>query len=246
MPAHLRVLVWGENWHEQHDASVAECYPRGMHTTIKEGIEDNLGAGATVGTTTMTAQAHGLTEDVLAATDVLVWWGHAVHDEVSDEVVERVHRHVLAGLGLVVLHSGHWSKIFKKLMGTTCNLRWRDGRDRELVWTVDPTHPIAQGIPQPIEIAAQEMYGEFFDIPVPEELVFVSNFSGGEVFRSGCTFRRGHGKIFYFSPGDQSYPVYHHRDVRKVIANGVAWAATDRAERTSPTLTRHDKGNFSA
>jgi trehalose utilization protein len=241
----LRVLVWGENRHEQRDPQVAELYPHGMHTTIKEGIEENLGAAATVGTTTLDEPEHGLTDEVLAATDVLVWWGHAAHDEVSDEVVARVQQHVLAGLGLVVLHSAHWSKIFRQLMGTTCTLRWRNERDRELVWTVDPTHPIAQGVPQPIEIEAQEMYGEFFDIPVPDELVFVSNFSGGEVFRSGCTFRRGHGRIFYFSPGDQDYPVYHHKDVRKVIANGVAWAHTDRPARTAPTLERHAVGDFS-
>jgi trehalose utilization protein len=246
MSEELRVLVWGENRHEQRDASVAAIYPDGMHTTIKQGIEENLGTAATVGTTTLDEPEHGLTEEVLAATDVLVWWGHAAHDEVADEVVERVHQHVLAGMGLVVLHSGHWSKIFTKLMGTSCTLRWRNERDRELVWTVDPTHPIAQGVSQPIEIEAQEMYGEFFDIPVPDELIFVSNFSGGEVFRSGCTFRRGHGRIFYFSPGDQEYPVYHHKDVRKVIANGVAWAATDRPERKVPDLQRHDVGDFRA
>jgi trehalose utilization protein len=240
-----RVLVWGENRHEHRDQRVAELYPDGMHTTIKEGIEENLGDRFTVGTTTLDEPEHGLTEEVLASTDVLVWWGHLAHEEVSDEVVERVQRHVLAGLGLVVLHSGHWSKIFRTLMGTSCTLRWRNERDRELVWTVDPTHPIAQGVPQPIEIEAQEMYGEFFDIPVPDELVFVSNFSGGEVFRSGCTFRRGHGRIFYFSPGDQDYPVYHHKDVRKVIANGVAWAVTDRPERKAPTLERHAVGDFS-
>jgi trehalose utilization protein len=129
-------------------------------------------------------------------------------------------------------------------MGTTCTLRWRSERDRELVWTVAPTHPIAQGVPHPIVIEQQEMYGEYFDIPVPDELVFVSSFSGGEVFRSGCTFRRGHGKIFYFSPGDQDYPVYHHKDVRKVIANGVAWARSDRPERAVPTLLRYETGDF--
>ena len=128
-------------------------------------------------------------------------------------------------MGLLVLHSGHWSKIFGKLMGTTCTLRWRSEQDRELVWTVNPTHPITRGVPNPIIIDAQEMYGETFDIPAPDELIFISSFTGGEVFRSGCTFRRGHGKIFFFSPGDQDYPVYHHKDVRRVIANGVRMGA---------------------
>ena len=149
-----------------------------------QGIAENLGDGAVVSTTTLDEPEHGLTEEVLADTDVLVWWGHAAHGEVADEVVERVHRHVLSGMGLVVLHSGHWSKIFGKLMGTTCTLRWRSEQDRELVWTVNPTHPIAQGVPNPIIIDAQEMYGEFFDIPAPDELIFISSFTGGEVFRS--------------------------------------------------------------
>ena len=156
-------------------------------------------------------------------------------------MVERVHQHVLSGMGLLVLHSGHWSKIFGKLMGTTCTLRWRSEQDRELVWTVNPTHPITRGVPNPIIIDAQEMYGETFDIPAPDELIFISSFTGGEVFRSGCTFRRGHGKIFFFSPGDQDYPVYHHKDVRRVIANGVEWAQK-RAARPShpdPVALRH-------
>ena len=240
----LRVTVWGENRHEQHQPHVAEIYPDGMHNTIREGIEENLGPRAEVATVTLDDPEHGLTEDRLRNTDVLVWWGHAAHGEVTDEVVERVHRHVLAGMGLVVLHSGHWSKIFGNLMGTTCTLRWRSERDREIVWTVDPTHPIAQGVPHPFIIPEHEMYGEHFDIPAPDELIFLSTFSGGEVFRSGCTFKRGYGKIFFFSPGDQDYPVYHHKDVRRVIANGVEWARTVRPERTDPVLLRYETEAF--
>lgn len=242
--APISVVVWGENRHEQTEPHVAAIYPDGMHTTIKEGIDEHLGETATVRTATLDDPDHGLTDDVLAHTDVLVWWGHIAHDEVTDDVVDRVHQHVLSGMGLVVLHSGHWSKIFRRLMGTTCTLRWRSENDRELVWTVDPTHPIAHGVPHPIVIDAQEMYGEHFDIPTPDELIFISSFSGGEVFRSGCTFRRGHGKIFYFSPGDQDFPVYHHADVRRVIANGVTWARSDHPERALPTLARHDAGDF--
>lgn len=239
-----RVLVWGENRHEKVEPHVAEIYPDGMHTTIKQGIEQHLGAAATVRTATLDDPEHGFTDEVLDQLDVLVWWGHAAHDEVADHVVERVRRHVHAGLGLVVLHSAHWSKIFVSLMGTTCTLRWRSAQDRELIWTVDPTHPIAAGVPQPIIVEAQEMYGETFDIPTPDDLIFISSFSGGEVFRSGCTFRRGHGKIFYFSPGDQDYPVYHHDDIRRVIANGVQWVRSARPERSTPTLLRYETGEF--
>jgi len=240
----ISVIVWGENRHEQTEPSIAARYPDGMHGAIRQGIEEYLGADAEVTTVTLDDPEHGLTEERLAAADVLIWWGHAAHDEVADEVVERVHRHVLAGLGLIVLHSGHFSKIFQKLMGTSCSLRWRGETDRELVWTVDPTHPIAQGVPHPLIIEEQEMYGEFFDIPVPDELIFISSFSGGEVFRSGCTWKRGHGRIFFFSPGDQEYPVYFQPEIRRVIANGVEWAATDRSRRSAPQLSRFYSGEF--
>jgi len=240
----LRVLVWSENRHEQLEPEVAERYPDGMHGAIAAGITGNLGERAVVRTATLDDPEHGLTEEVLAGTDVLTWWGHAAHAEVDDAVVERVHRHVLAGMGLVVLHSGHWSKIFTRLMGTTCTLRWRSEHDRELVWTVDPTHPIARGVPHPMVIDEDEMYGEHFDIPAPDELVFLSTFSGGEVMRSGCTFRRGHGRIFYFSPGDQDYPVYFHEGVRRVLSNAVEWAASDRRERSTPVLLRYETERF--
>jgi trehalose utilization protein len=224
----IRVTVWGENFHENSDrdkAMMAELYPDGMHGAIAAGLRTSLGGDVEVRTATQDQPQHGLPPEVLEQTDVLTWWGHATHNDVADEVVDRVHERVLAGMGLLVLHSGHFSKIFKKLMGTSCSLQWRDAHDTELVWNVNPAHPIADGVPHPIVIDAQEMYGEFFDIPEPDELVFISSFSGGEVFRSGCTWRRGKGKVFYFSPGDQGYPVYHHPDIQRVLANGVRWAA---------------------
>jgi len=241
----VRALVWGENHHEQVDEYVREIYPEGMHEAIADGIRGHLGAQADVSTATLQEDQHGLTEERLAVTDVLLWWGHKAHGQVDDAVVDRVHRHVLAGMGLIVLHSGHYSKVFKRLMGTSCTLSWRATGDEELVWTVDPTHPIARGVPHPIRIPAQEMYGEQFDIPTPDELIFISGFSGGEVFRSGCTFRRGRGRIFYFSPGDQHFPVYRHADVLRVISNGVLWAAetVDRgADRTIPPNNRRIDG----
>lgn len=221
----MKVTVWGENVHEHRDESVAAIYPEGMHTAIAAGLEASLGEQVQVRTATQDQPEHGLTEDVLADTDVLTWWGHAAHEDVSDAVADRVHAAVLGGMGLLVLHSGHYSKPFRRLLGTSCSLRWRNAGERELVWTVDPAHPIAAGVPHPIVIDAHEMYGEHFDIPQPDELVFVSSFAGGEVFRGGCCFKRGAGRIFYFSPGDQEYPIYHHPDVQQVIANAVEWAS---------------------
>uniref|UniRef100_A0A7C1JWR1 Trehalose utilization protein ThuA n=1 Tax=Caldilinea aerophila TaxID=133453 RepID=A0A7C1JWR1_9CHLR len=221
MTTPVRVTVWNEYRHEKQNPQIAAIYPQGIHGAIAGYLR---GHGCIVTTATLDEPEHGLTEHVLDHTDVLIWWGHMAHDEVKDEIVERVHDHVLRGMGLIVLHSGHFSKIFKRLMGTTCNLKWREADERERLWVVAPGHPIAEGIGEYFEIPHEEMYGEFFDIPEPETLVFVSWFQGGEVFRSGCCYRRGQGRIFYFRPGHETYPTYHQPEVLRVIGNAVRWA----------------------
>ena len=243
----IRVTVWNENFHETDDKfreDMATRYPPGSGGAWAVGLTELLGEGGVVRTPTQDQPEHGLTDEVLASTDVLTWWGHLRHGHVDDAVVDKVHEAVLGGMGLLVLHSGHFSKIFGKLMGTTCSLAWRSTDDAELVWTVAPGHPIAEGVPHPIRIPGQEMYGEFFDIPEPDELVFIPSFTGGEVFRSGCTFRRGRGRVFYFSPGDQDFPVYHHDDVRRVLANAVGWAAPERRERDLPGVVNMRTPDF--
>ncbi|GMA28336.1 trehalose utilization protein ThuA [Arenivirga flava] len=221
----LRILVWNENVHETRgDATVLGHYPHGIHTAIADGLRELL-PDARVETATLADPEHGLSQERLDDTDVLLWWGHIAHDEVSDEVVDRVQRSVQAGMGLVVLHSGHFAKPFIRLLGTTCSLGWRNDGDQERVWTVDPGHPIAADVPPRFTIPAQEVYSEYFDIPKPDDVIFLSTFAGGEVFRSGVTFTRGRGRIFYFSPGDQEYPVYHQPEVRRVLANGARWVA---------------------
>ena len=222
----IRVTVWNEHIHEQRNEAVRSVYPQGIHHELAGALRELLGDDADVRTATLDDPDHGLGDDLLGATDVLVWWGHVGHELVPDEAAARVQERVLDGMGFVVLHSAHLSKPFVRLMGTRCNLRWREADEREIVWTVNPSHPIARGLPPVFVIPEQEMYGEYFDIPQPEELVFVSSFTGGEVFRSGCCFRRGKGRVFYFSPGHETYPVYRQAEVRRVIANGVLWAHT--------------------
>lgn len=217
----IRVTVWNENRVERKP-EVRTIYPDGMHGAIAAPLR---GQGLNVKTATFDEPEHGLTEIVLAETDVLTWWGHMVHNEVDDRVVDRIQRRVLQGMGLIVLHSGHESKIFKRLMGTTCDLKWRDVGEKERLWVATPGHPILDGIGHYIEIPQSEMYGEPFDIPNPDVLLFISWYEGGEVFRSGCCYQRGRGRIFYFSPGHELYPIYHQPDVLRVIANGVRWAA---------------------
>ncbi|GIG88587.1 ThuA domain-containing protein [Plantactinospora endophytica] len=219
----MQVTVWNEGLHERAKPEMAEIYPDGIHGAIADALRSAL-PDAEVRTGTLDEPHQGLPPELLDRTEVLLWWGHRAHEQVEDGLVDRIAARVLGGMGLLVLHSGHYSKVFRKLMGTTCSLAWRNEGERELVWTTDPSHPIAAGVDQPIVIGEQEMYGEPFDIPSPDEVVFISSFAGGEVFRSGVTFRRGRGRVFYFSPGDEAYPVYRHPQIQRVLANAVRWA----------------------
>ncbi|MFD2238575.1 ThuA domain-containing protein [Aureimonas populi] len=218
----IRTVVWNEFLHERENDVVRGLYPGGIHETIAAALRAD--AGLEVSTATLPEPEHGLPAERLGRTDVLLWWGHKAHGQVDDAVVERVAQRVFEGMGLIVLHSGHFSKIFKRLMGTPCSLRWREAGERERAWVVNPSHPIARGLGPAIEIANSEMYGEPFLVPEPLETVFLSWFEGGEVFRSGLTYQRGAGRIFYFEPGHETYPIYHDPDVQTVLRNAVRWA----------------------
>ncbi|MEB8125802.1 trehalose utilization protein ThuA [Staphylococcus succinus] len=228
----MNITIWNEYRHERENVEVKKVYPEGIHHALASFLKEIHH----VETATLDEVEHGLTEQLLEQTDVLIWWGHKAHEEVDESVVERVKSRVLDGMGLVVLHSAHFSKIFKSLMGTTCDLKWREADEKERLWVVDPTHPIVEGIDSYIELEQEEMYGEHFDIPVPDETVLISWFEGGEVFRSGVTFKRGNGKIFYFRPGHESYPTYYNKQIQQIIKNGVKWACNNKTP-------KHQYGN---
>ena len=224
----ISVTVWGENVHDTEDSETGNktraCYPKGMHNFIADFL--NRQPGIEAGTATLQQDQHGLTDEVLANTDVLTWWGHAAHEAVEDTIVERVQQRVLAGMGLIALHSTQGAKIFKRLMGTNCALRWREIGERTRLWNIAPGHEITRDLPDYFELPHAEMYGEHFDIPEPDRLVLISWFQGGEVFRSGCCWDRGNGKVFYFQPGHETLPIYHDPNIQKVISNAVRWANT--------------------
>jgi len=258
----IRALVWGENVHEHKNRTVAQIYPDGMHARIAQALQADAEIDAE--TATLQEPEHGLTEARLAETDVLLWWAHAAHQEVRDEIVERVAVRVWEGMGLILLHSAHFSKLFKRLMGTPCALNWREAGERERLWVVNPAHPIAAGLPSSFELENEEMYGEPFSVPEPLETVFISWFQGGEVFRSGLTYRRGAGNIFYFRPGHETYPTYHDERVGRVLRNAVRWAynpapalrgiteapnvpvekAPEKIEERGPRLHKHGEEGF--
>lgn len=220
----LRVTVWNEGVHERNDPEVQAIYPDGMGEQIAQSLRGRPGIRS-VQVRQLHDAEQGLSRDLLEQTDVMTWWGHRAHDKVKEKYVDALQERVLEGMGLIVLHSGHFSKIFKRLMGTSCALKWREMGERERIWVVSPGHPIAEGLPEYFELPHTEMYGEHFDIPEPDEQVFISWFQGGEVFRSGNCWRRGKGKVFYFRPGHETFPIYYDEQVLRVIFNAVRWAA---------------------
>ncbi len=222
MPDAVRVTVWNEYRHELDNPVVAAVYPEGIHAAIAAFLREQ--PEITVRVATLDEPEHGLTEEVLDETDVLIWWGHRAHEDVDDAIAARVAARVHAGMGFIALHSAHYAKPFKRLMGTTCSLCWRDDGEKERLWTVRPAHPIAAGLPLHFELEKEEMYGEPFGIPEPDELIFISWFAGGEVFRSGATWQRSHGRVFYFRPGHETFPTYFDANVQRVILNAVRWA----------------------
>ena len=223
MAGKIRVTVWNEFRHENKPGKVQEVYPKGIHEAIAEYLR--VQPDMEVRTATLAEPSHGLTDEVLANTDVLTWWGHLAHGDVDDKIAAKVKERVLQGMGLIVLHSAHMAKPFLALMGTTGALKWREDGKKEILWVTKPGHPILKDIKDHFVLEQEEMYGEHFDIPDPDEVILISWFGGGEVFRSGCTFQRGQGKIFYFRPGHETFPTYYDKNVRSVIANGIRWAA---------------------
>ncbi|MCD7730071.1 MAG: ThuA domain-containing protein [Oscillospiraceae bacterium] len=217
----IKVTVWNEFVHEREYEGIKRIYPNGIHGCIADFLQKN--EDITVRCATLDMPNQGISDEILADTDVLIWWAHARHEDISDENVRLIQNHVLSGMGFIGLHSAHFSKVMKALLGTSMTLHWRHG-DREKLWCTAPYHPIAAGVEPCIEIPEEEMYGEFFDIPKPDDVVFTGWFGGGEVFRSGCTFTRGMGKIFYFQPGHEEYPIYYMPQIQRIITNAVRWA----------------------
>ncbi len=214
-----KIIIWNENIHERENEEIKKIYPNGIHNCIKDFLSND--SNLQIETATLDQDQNGLTTESLKSCSVLIWWGHKAHGKVSDSTVDIVQRRVLEGMGLIVLHSGHHSKIFKRLMGTNCNLTWREYGEKERLWICNPAHPICEDLDPYFELEMEEMYGEPFQVPSPDETLFTSWFEGGETFRSGLLYKRGNGQIFYFRPGHEAYPTYHNKNIQKVIKNAV-------------------------
>ena len=218
----IRVTIWNEFRHEKTKEHVKALYPNGLHAVIGEFLSENDDIEVTLAA--LDDEDQGLPDEVLNNTDVLIWWGHTAHKEVKDELAEKIRTRVYIGrMGFIALHSAHKSKPFMKIVGTNGNLQW--GRNqKEVVWNLMPSHPIAYGIPDHFLIEEEELYSEPFYIPCPDALVFGSWFEDGNIFRSGACFLRGAGKVFYFQPGHETCKSFFNPYVRRIITNAVYWA----------------------
>lgn len=228
----MNITIWNENFHEKEIPQVTEIYPGGIHEYLASFIKED---GVNVRTATLDDEECGLTDEVLKDTDVLIWWGHAKHHDVPDEIAERVQQYVLGGMGFVALHSAHHSKPFKRLMGTSANLHWMH-ESRERIWTIAPNHPIAEGVPESFVLETEEMYGEPFAIPNPDEVIFMGWFKSGNLFRSGCTFTRENGRIFYFQPGHETFESFKNPIVQRIIKNAIKWACPIKKNNAIPVV----------
>ena len=218
----MNVTIWHEDLPQEEHEQMKKVYPNGLSDAIYQFLK---ASGVSAKKVFLAEKENGLPQEVLDNTDVLVWWGHCKHHLVDDETAKRVVKAVQCGMGAVFLHSSHLAKPFTSLLGTSGTLKWRENpKEHELLWVTSPAHPIAQGVDECIRLDNEEMYGEYFDIPKPDDVVFIGWFKGGNVFRSGVTFTRGLGKIFYFQPGHETYPVYHNKSIQKIITNAVNWA----------------------
>ena len=233
----IKVTIWNEFRHEKVEGGIpGQVYPNGIHAALR----DNLAApDLEIRTATLDEPEQGLPDALLDDTDTLVWWGHKAHGEVEDALVKRILKRVWNGMGLVVLHSGHYSKIFQAVNGTSCRLRWREIGESCRVWCADPSHPVAEGVPETFSLEHEEMYGEPFMIAPDGHVVFYSWFKGGETFRSGVAFQRENGRIFYFQPGHETYRSYYDPNVLKVIGNAIRWTGT-AVRRVYPSMLRKE------
>ncbi len=244
MPEKLNIVIWDEN--PPH--APKEVYPDQLRGAIAQGLEAfDSKSELNVKVAHLDEAEQGMPESLLAETDVLLWWGHARHGEVEDALAERVKKHVRErGMGFICLHSGHYSKTFKAVLGCTGDLKggWREADDKEIITVCAPNHPIAEGV-KDFTLEAEEMYGAPFDVPPPLVLVLQSQFTvGNEYFPCGACWTvgegidpeftsgpgggkgqgEGKGRVFYFRPGHETYKTYFDENVRRVIYNAVRWA----------------------
>lgn len=246
MKRKINVTIYNENYHETENPQVAKIYPEGIHGAIRSLLEGDAEIGS-IRIATLPDHAQVLTQQTLDDTDVLIWWGHMKHRDVDDEVVEMCFRRILNGMGMIFLHSAHASKLFKKILGTSGSLRWREAGEKGRLWNIAPNHPITQGIKESFVVPHDETYGELFGIPAPDEQIFITWWQGGEVFRSGCTWTRGHGKIFYLQNGHETFPVYYQPEIQTVLHNAVKWACpqvrnvvVDNGGPNAPALEKYE------
>lgn len=217
-----KVVVWSEG------TAPKTVYPYDVNTAIAEGLQPLK--DWQIITASITDPDQGLSDDLLNSTSVLIWWGHQKHGDVKDELVAKIVRRVKeGGMGFIATHSAHYSKPLKALLGTNCGWKYYtdDGARVDLI-VKSPKHPIAKGVKN-FTVPKTERYGDPFEVPPAETVVFdgIYTLPNGtkENAQQGMTWSVGKGRVFYFQPGHESYPIYFQEEIRHIFRNGVQWAA---------------------
>jgi len=217
--AKVKALVWSE-FTEPKDV-----YPKGIHGDIAEYLNASGNVEAKV--VQLSDPDQGVSQAMLDWADVLLWWGHQKHRDVTDETVQRIVKSVKeGGMGYFAMHSAHYSRGLIAILGTPCGLGSVGDGGAESISVVMPDHPIAKGVSDFV-VPRTEYFGEPFGVPEPEAVVFKSTFEKGDNiwFRSGCCWTVGKGRVFYFRPGHETYPIMRQPEVQKVIYNATLWSA---------------------
>jgi len=224
-----KVVVWSEGT-ANVDPGSKGIYPQDINTAIADGLKPLEARGWEIVKASLNDPDQGISQALLESTDVLIWWGHKKHGEVKDELVERIAARVNAGqMGFIGTHSAHFSKPLKKLLGTPCS--WgeyvADGTSAEII-VKEPNHPICKGVTN-FKLPKIERYGEPFKCPTPEAVpldgLYTRPDGKTQPGRMGLCWTIGKGKVFYFTPGHETYNDYHRPEVRQIFINAVEWAA---------------------
>ena len=273
----IRVLIWDEQQPKQKQA-----YDHYIGATLAKHLEKSN--KFEIISTHIDAPQHGIDVATLDATDVIIWWGHVRHSEISISETKPIIDRIKDGkLSFIALHSAHWATPFMEAMNektreitekkfqvaseavkyvappgrvpphkssvltpfylaytrgrvtgevqvnlpNCCFPAWRADGKPSLMRSVSMSHPIATGIPSSFKIAKTEMYSEPFHVPEPDTVIFEEYWDAGEWFRSGMVWNIGKGKVFYFRPGHETYPVFKEPIPLKVIENAVSYLGTD-------------------
>lgn len=220
------VVVWSEG------TAPKEIYPNDINGAIAEGLKASpLMKDWDVVIAGIDDPDQRISDELLKKTDVLIWWGHKKHGDVKDALVDKIEKRVKEeGMGFIALHSAHFAKPNKRIMGTPCTFAAYVCDNKENVVSVAmPNHPICKGVAKTFTVANDERYSDPYAVPTPDAVpltaIQVRNDGTKEEAKMGFCWTVGKARMFYLQMGHETNPIYFDPEIRKVMANAVLWAA---------------------